>query len=231
VRKTTWAVAAAAAGVLLATAAAGTANALGGNPDMLPAGSLACTDWVQSSQGAYLRGFADYNPATFTTRMASTPGGPETTIFTSVTHDIPYNVLVTMPGGGTQYLRNCVEATSGPVYRYSIRIQGAGAGRSDVGPHQALLGPGGRHCGDYVEGPTVGLDDGVTRLTASSNIPVRFYLTATNEDYAFVGAVLGVTGTSIDQVYVPPANFSSISACAENTSSTTATVSFEISAV
>ncbi len=228
-RKSTWALAVA-TGLLLTTATAGTANALGGNPDMLPAGSRACTDWVQSDQGAYLRGRADYNRATFTTRMASTPGGPETTIFTAVTGDVP-NTVVTKPGDGTRYLRNCVEATNGPVYRYSIRIQGVGAGAADVGPHHAVLGPGGRHCGDYVEGPTVGLGDGVTRLVAGSNVPVHFYLTATNEDYAFVGRVFGVAGTSVDRTYVPPANVSSISACVENTSSTTATVSFEISAV
>lgn len=208
---------------------------------MLPAGSTACTNWVQSSAGAYLQGSADYNPATFTTRVASSVGGQETTVFSSSTRQISvqrpgnpyptYNVLVQPPGAGTVYLRNCVTASSGPVYRFKLSIWNNGPGAWDVGPHQATLGPGGRHCGDYIEGPSIGLDDGATRLVASSTVPVLFYLTATDENYAFAGGVFMVTGTAIDQVYRPDANISSLSGCVQNTASTPATVSFELTAV
>jgi hypothetical protein len=229
-----WA-AAAAAGVLLATGAAGPANALLGNPDALPAGSIACTDWVRSSQGATIRGYADYNQATFTTRVSSTPGGPETVLFRSVTRQITpefSGVLVTPASGGSHYLRNCLEATGGPVYRYQLTITSSDrSGLADVGPHQATLGPGGYHCGDYVEGPSVGRDDGVARLTGTATAPVRFDIVGTNEDWGYIGPVFSVTATGVDQVFVPQANVSSLKVCVTNTSSGTATAEFELTAL
>jgi hypothetical protein len=208
---------------------------------MLPAGSTACTNWVQSSNGAYLQGRTNYQLATFTTRISTSIGGPETTIFSALTREVQvhypgndyptYNVLIQPPTAGTYFIRNCVTASSGPVYVFKLRIKGNGPGLADVGPHQATLGPGGRHCGDWVEGPSIGLDDGATRLVAGSNVPVLFYLSATDDSYGYAGPVFTVTGTGIDQVYVPAANISSLSGCVENTSSTTATVSFELTAV
>jgi hypothetical protein len=230
-----------AAAAILSLALAVPAGALAGNPDMLPAGSTACTDWVRTSGGAYLSGRADYNPGTFTTRMSTGPGGPETTIHTTVTREVSvrlpgnpyptYRVLVTPPSPGTFYLRNCVAANNGPVYRFDLRVEGNGPGLADVGPHQATLGPGGRHCGDFVEGPSIGLDDGVARLAGSASAPVTFFLTATDSDYAFVGGVFSVTGTAVDRVYVPDANISSLSACVTNSGTTTASVSFELTPV
>lgn len=218
----------------------GAANALGGNPDMLPAGSTACTNWVQSSHGAFMRGRADYNRGTFTTRMSSTIGGPETTIFTMVTREVlirqpglpypTYRVLATPPTSGTVFLRNCVSANEGPLYRFNLTIEPNG-GTYDLGPYQATLGPGGRHCGDFVEGPSIGLDDGATHFVGNSTAPVLFYLTGTDGDYAFMGGIFMVPGTSVDQVYIPDSNVSSLSGCVQNTSTTTATVSFELTAV
>lgn len=228
--------------VIMSFAMAVPASALGGNPDMLPAGSTACTDWVRSGGGAYLSGRADYNPGTFTTRMSTSVGGPETTIFTTVTREVSiqqpgnsyptYRVLVTPPNSGTVFLRNCVTASNGPVYRFNLDVEPNGpGGLTDVGPHQATLGPGGRHCGDFVEGPSIGRDDGVARLVGSSTAPVTFFLTATDADYAFIGGVFSVTGTAVDRVYVPDANISSLRACVTNSGTTTASVSFELSPV
>jgi hypothetical protein len=218
------------------------AGALGGNPDMLPAGSTACTDWVRTAKGAYLSGYADYNPATFTTRMSTSPGGQETTIFRSVTREVSihfpgndyptYRVLVTPPTSGTFFLRNCVTASNGPVYRFELGVQGNDpGGLADVGPHQATLGPGGRHCGDFVEGPSIGRDDGVARLVGSATAPVTFSITATDADYGFVGAVFSVTGTGVDRVFVPGADISSLRACVTNSGTATASASFELTAV
>jgi len=207
----------------------------------LPAGSTACTDWVLSSEGVYLRARADNVPATFTTRMSTTLGGPETTIFSQTTREVqtpqlPGNdyptlrVLVTPPTPGTYFLRNCVTASQGSAYRYIINTEGNGPGQADVGSHQATLTPGGRLCGDWLPGPAIGLGDGVARLTGTANTPVRFSITATDTDYAFLGEVFGTTGTDVAPTYVAPSYISSLSACVTNTSTTVATVAFELSA-
>lgn len=209
------------------------------NNDMLPAGSTACTDRVQSSAGAYIRGRADNAPATFTMRMSTTPGGQETTIFTQVTREVriqipgneypTFRVLVAPPAPGTYYFRNCVTASNGADYRFSLSVEGNGAGQSDVGPHETVLGPGGRHCGDWLPGPASGLGNGVARLVGTSTVPVAFSLTATDTDYAFLGAVFTRTAATVDEVYASGPDISSLSACVTNTSAMFATVSFELS--
>jgi hypothetical protein len=226
-------------GVLFAVAASGPASGHGGNPDMLPAGSYACTRWVQSSQGAYISGMTNSPAATFTTRMSTTLGGPETVIFTSVTREISYQIpgnayptyriLVTPPTAGTFFLRNCVEATNGPLYWFRLQVESAVRPSIGHGPLQARLGPGGRHCGFSVDGPTIGLGDGAARLTATSTVPVRFSIIGMNEDYASLGPVFSVTATSVDRVFTPASNVSETSACAENTSNAVAVVSFSLS--
>jgi hypothetical protein len=228
---------AATAGLLLAVAASGPASALGGNPDMLPAGSYACTQWVQSSSGSFIRGMTNYNKATFTTRMSTTLGGPETVIFTSVTREVSvrlpgnvyptYQVLVTPPTSGTYFLRNCVEATHGALYWFRLRNEAASPSPA-LGPMQAQLGPGGRHCGFNLNGPSIGLGDDAARLSAASTVPVRFSVTGMDEDYASIGPIFSVTSTSVDHVHVAAANVSAMGACAENTSNTTAVVSFSL---
>lgn len=141
-------------------------------------------------------------------------------------------MLVTPPTSGTFFLRNCVIASNGPVYRFELGVQGNdAAGLADVGPHQATLGPGGRHCGDFVEGPSIGRDDGVARFVGSASAPVTFSITATNADYGFVGAVFSVTGTGVDRVFVPGADISSLRACVTNTGTAMASASFELTAV
>jgi hypothetical protein len=226
-----------AAGILLAVAASGPASAHGGNPDMLPAGSYACTQWVQAS-ASYIRGMTNYPRATFTTRMSATLGGPETVIFTAVTREISvqlpgnvyptYDILVTPPTPGTYFLRNCVEATHGALYWFRLRNQAASSPSIGLGPLQARLGPGGRHCGFALNGPSIGLGDDAARLTATSTVPVRFSVTGMDEDYGSMGPILSVTATSVDHVHVAAANVSGMGACAENTSTATADVSFHL---
>jgi hypothetical protein len=217
------------------------AAALGGNPDMLPAGSTACTDWVRSSGGAYLIGYADFNPGTFTTRMSTSVGGPETTLFTTVTNvvkihhpgnDYPTErILVKPPTSGTFLLRNCVSANHGPVYRFGLGIAPNGPADTDVGPHQATLGPGGRHCGDFVAGPADGTSRGTARLVASASAPVTFSLIATNAEYAFRGTVFQTTGTAVDHVFQADADTSTLRACVTNSGTARASASFEMSPV
>jgi hypothetical protein len=226
-----------AAGILLAAAGSGPATAHGGNPDMLPAGGYACTQWVQSSSGSYIRGMTNFPRATFTTRMSTTLGGPETVVFSAVTREVSvhlpgnvyptYNVLVTPPSPGTYFLRNCVEATHGALYWFRLRIEGNPASPA-LGPMQARLGPGGRHCGFSLNGPSIGLGDDAARLTATSTTPVRFSVTGMDEDYASIGPIFSATGTSVDHVHVAAANVSAMGACAENTTNTTAVVSFTL---
>jgi hypothetical protein len=232
-------VAVAAAATLTVTGAS-TANALFGMPDALPSGSWACTDWVQSSQGVTIRGIADYNPATFTTRMASSVGGPETTVDSAVAKgelqiqepgkEYPtYNIPVNPRPGVTAFFRNCIEATSGPQYRFGLTIGANQNAVIDLGPHEARLGPGGKHCGDWVAGPWDGAG-GNARIAGNANVPVRFYLMGTDgESYASRGSVFQVTGSAVNVVYVADPRLSDLRACVENTSTATATVSFELS--
>jgi hypothetical protein len=229
---------AAAAGTLFAVAASGPASALGGNPDMLPAGSLACTQWVQSSGGNYIRGMTNYHRATFTTRMSTAVGGPETVIFTAVTPEISvmlpgnryptYEILVTPPTPGTFFLRNCVEATHGALYWFRLSNRPATNPSAILGPMQARLGPGGRHCGFSLNGPSIGLGDDAARLTASSTVPVRFSVTGMDQDYGAMGPIFSVTATAVDHVHVAAENVSAMGACAENTSNQVADVSFHL---
>lgn len=222
---------------LLALGLAAPAHAA--NPYMLPAGSTACTDWVRSSAGAYIRGRADHVPATFTTRMSTSVGGPETTIFTQVAREVQihypgndyptYRLLITPPTPGTYFFRNCVTASHGSDYRFKLAVEGNGSGaQSDVGPHQATLGPGGRHCGDWLPGPSIGLGDGPGRLTGTASVPVTFSFTATDDGYGDMGPVHSVVGTTVNEVFAPGPNISSLSACVTNTSNTMATVAFEL---
>jgi hypothetical protein len=231
--------ASAAAGILLAVAGSGPASGHGGNPDMLPAGGHACTQWVQTSGGNFIRGMTNYPKATFTTRMSTTLGGPETVIFTAVTREISvhypgnvyptYDILVTPPTPGTYFLRNCVAATHGALYWFRLSNRTASSPSATVGPMQARLGPGGRHCGFSLNGPSIGLGDDAARLTATSTVPVRFSVTGMDEDYASIGPIFSVTATSVDHVHVAAANVSAMGACAENTSTATADVSFHLS--
>jgi hypothetical protein len=226
------------AGALL-VALGSTAPAAAANVDMLPAGSTACTDRVHSSAGAFIRGRADNVPATFTMRMASTAAGPETTIFTQVAREVQiqvpgndyptYRVLVQPPSPGTYYFRACVTASHGSDYRFKLAADINGPGQSDVGPHEAVLGPGGRHCGDWLAGPASGLGNGLARLTGTSTVPVAFSLNAFDADYGHLGDIFARTGTAVDEVYVSGAHISSLSACVINTSASFATVSFELS--
>jgi hypothetical protein len=226
------------AGVVLLLLGLAVPAGASGDSGTLPAGSTACTDRVLSSSGAFIRGRADNVPATFTTRISTTPGGPETTIFTQVTREVAihfpgndyptYRLLITPPTPGTYYFRNCVTATHGSDYRFRLAVEGNGQFDSDIGPHTATLAPGGRHCGDWLSGPSIGLGDGAARLIGSASAPVTFSLSATDSDYGFLGDVFLVTGAAVNEVYLPPSYISSTSACATNTSNTTVTVSFEL---
>jgi hypothetical protein len=171
--------------------------------------------------------------------MSTTLGGPETVIFTAVTREISvklpgnvyptYDILVTPPTPGTYFLRNCVEATNGALYWFRLQIRSATSPSIGLGPLQARLGPGGRHCGFSLNGPSIGLGDDAARITGSSTEPVRFTITGMNEDYASIGPIYAVTATSVDHVHVAAPNVSAMGACVENTSNATADVSVHLS--
>jgi hypothetical protein len=121
-----------------------------------------------------------------------------------------------------------VQATHGALYWFRLQNRAASSPSAVLGSMQARLGPGGRHCGFSLNGPSIGLGDDAARITGTSTMPVRFTVTGMDEDYASIGPIFGVTATSVDHVHVAATNISAMGACVENTSTATADVSFHL---
>lgn len=221
------------AGVVLAltgVVAAGPAHASnGGN---VPAGSTLCTDTTRSGNGLFFYGHV-YDPrtmgesGTFTVLRATTVGGPETEILRATDDELPMHYLDTGQIG-TFYYRACVlvhgdSSRSGVALRLGAMPPLVDV-EYDIGPSTATLGPGARYCDDIVLGDTA-------RIVGDASVPVQWYFNGRNEDYASVSnAWVGPVTTTIDQVATGNRKpVVEVLACVNNVSSTTATVSFELS--
>jgi len=209
-------------GVLLALATMDAALAEAGN---LPGGSTVCTDQTRSDKGVALYGTVTPINAnvTWTVLAASSPGGTETQIFRTT----GYNLSVThvpAPAAGTFYYRTCLANTTKTAVTDTGVATAAEVGATNalagIGPTRATLGPGGLVCAESV--PVSG------RLVASSTVAVQWRVRAFNGDGAILRQQqpLTVTSTSVDRV-VGPGPYASLDVCTTNTSSSTATLSFE----
>jgi hypothetical protein len=215
---------------LMATTVAALAAATASDPAVaagfggaLQPGSTVCTDWLRSDGGGvYLLGYAAGSGTyTWTMRMSKTPGGPETEIFRAVATELTRNVVP--PATGTFFFRNCLNVSKRQAAGYRLTVTAGIRSVNPVygiGPHMAQLTPGSVACGEFAMGPA--------RLRGSSNQTVQWSLRGTSMDYASIGEIFSVTGATVDQVFDPGPSVFSMDACATNTASATATVSFEL---
>jgi len=213
---------------LIATAAAlsaatftGPASAAGFG-GALQAGSTVCTDWLRTDGGGiYLNGYAfGSGTYTWTMLMSTAPGGPEVEILRAVGTGLTRHVVA--PRAGTFFYRNCLNVSNRQATGYRLTIS-AGIRSVNpvygVGPHTAQLAPGSMACGEFAMETTI--------LRGSSDRTVQWSARGTDIDYAPVGRVFLMTGATVDQVLDPGMSLSSLDACATNTGSAPAAVSFD----
>jgi len=220
IRRYTTALAAAAVGAVAVAGAVGLtaspAGAANGSP--LPAGSTVCTDWTRSDVGARILGFAFGAPGTWSVRASNSVGGPETEIFRTTALDV--DRIVAPAGPGTFFFRNCLTVSQDALgYRLNLSKPKLGTFEPGIGPHTAVLAPGGRACGEFAGG-------GTARLVGSASVPVAFTVGGFDSDYAQVSEAWRTSGRSVNQVVTLP--LQALDACAVNTSDTTAFVAFEL---
>jgi hypothetical protein len=206
-------------GSVLALAGATPANAAGGSN--LPPGSTICTDQTRSDRGIYLYGFAlasSTSPPIWSVRTSTTAGGPEKEILRLPTEE-PTSTNLTWPD--TLFYRVCVTATSTTARGVKIRVNPPPAGNPQfgIGPHTATLGAGGRFCGE-IAGTQA-------RLVGTSTVPVQWTVPVQDGDGRRVRTLDLGTSTTVDRVLTAGQD-EFFSACVENTSTSTATLSFDL---
>jgi hypothetical protein len=210
-----------AAGALAAATVSGPASAAGFGGALQP-GSTVCTDWLRTDGGGiYLNGYAfGTGSYTWTMLMSTAPGGPEVEILRAVGNGLQRHVVP--PRTGTFFYRNCLNVSNRQAAGYRLTIS-AGIRSVNpvygVGPHTALLAPGSMACGEFAMETTV--------LHGNSDRTVQWSARGTDMDYASVGRVFQMNGATVDQVLDPGMSLSSLDACAANTGSAPATVSFD----
>lgn len=202
------------AGVGLAASGAGPAQAFVGGS--LPSGSTVCTGGVRSDGGVAFYGNISTTTARWTVHASTTAGGPETALLRLHTKE-PSTTYVSWPG--VFYYRLCVTntaATTGGL-RFAFFAQSANAA-SGFGPFTASLGPGGRYCA-----PDTSV---AARLAGASTVPVRWTADVENFNADFLRTEDYGTGATIDRP-VTPGDDEIFTACVTNTSTGTATLSFD----
>ena len=202
---------------LSALAATGYA-ATGGN---LQPGNSACTDWLRTDGGGvYLRGYAGGSGVyTWSLRSSTTPGGAETEILKTTTREVMQQV--TQPAGRAFY-RSCLSVAGKPATFYRLGVSPGVRAVNPVyaiGPHTAMLAPGGFACGEFAMGPVF--------LRGGADSSFRWSVRGDDFDYASIGEIFSVSGRSVDQLIDLPSWVFSVDACATNTSTGMATVSFD----
>jgi hypothetical protein len=219
IRTRAWLIALAAA--LAAVTVSGPASAAGSGGALQP-GSTVCTDWLRTDGGGiYLNGYAfGSGTYTWTMLMSTGPGGPEVEILRAVGTGLTRHVVAPVPG--RFFYRNCLNVSNRQAAGYRLTIS-AGVRSVNpvhgVGPHTAQLAPGSTACGEFAMTPTV--------LRGSSNRTVQWSARGTDMDYASVGRVFSMTAATVDQVLDPGMSLFSLDACAANTGSAPAAVSFD----
>jgi hypothetical protein len=198
---------------------AGPANA--GDGSNLTPGSTVCTDLVRSDRGIYLYGYAVVQSTSlpiWSVRTSTTAGGPETEILRLPTGE-PISTYLSW--SDRLFYRVCVQATSVTARSVKIRVnpQPSGNPQFGIGPHTATLGAGGSFCGEFAASPV--------RVVGASTVPVRWTVPVQNGDGERVRTIDLGTSTSVDRALTPGED-EIFSVCAQNTSSATATLSFDL---
>lgn len=204
--------------VLVLTSAA---PASAGDGSNLPPGSTICTDAVRSDRGISFYGFAlasSTAPPIWSVRASTTAGGPEKEILRLPTEE---PISTNLSWTGTLFYRVCVAPTSVAARSVKIRVNAplSGSPQFGVGPHTATLGAGGRFCGE------IAVDQ--ARLVGTSTAPVRWTVPVQDGDGNGVRTLDLGTSTTIDRVLTAGQD-ESFGACVQNTSASTATLSFDL---
>jgi hypothetical protein len=212
--------------ILIGLAGTASASSVGGS---LPAGSSVCTDQTGSTNGVSLSGIVSTPGArvTWTVRAADAAGGAEAEIFRAATYDVT-GTNVAAPRAGSLLYRICLNNTTrSPVsfsHVFAVPRPGGGSGQANLGPTTSILGPNGTVCGELIASSR--------RLTATSNVPVTWFVRAYNGDLIVPRSIrpLTATSTSVDQV-IGPGAYAFLDVCAINHSTTqTATPSMQFAA-
>jgi hypothetical protein len=203
---------------LVLTAAAPANAADGGN---LTPGSVVCTDLTRSDRGISFYGFAlasASSPPVWSVRTSATAGGPEKEVLRLPSEE-PISTNLTWPG--TLFYRVCVTPTSVAARSVKVRVNAPPAGnpRFGIGPHTATLGAGGRVCGEVSASPA--------RLVGASTVPVHWTVPVMDGDGARVRTLDLGTSAAIDRV-VTVGQDEFFTTCVQNTSTSTATLSFDL---
>ena len=192
--------------------------ATGGN---LQPGNTACTDWLRTDGGGvYLRGYAGGSGVyTWSLRASATPGGAETEILKVTTREVMQQVT---RAPGQAFYRSCLTVAGKPATFYRLGVSPGVRAVNPVyaiGAHTATLAPGGFACGEWSMGTVF--------FRGSADRDFRWSVRGDDFDYASIGEIFSVNGSSVDQLIDLPSWVFSIDACATNASSSTATVSFD----
>ncbi|MFC6016659.1 hypothetical protein ACFP2T_10650 [Plantactinospora solaniradicis] len=191
----------------------------------LPPGSSVCTDRVHTTGRVWAYGAAALAvPVTWTVRMSGSIDGPEVELLRTTAWELP-SVTVVAAQPGSFFHRACVHNTADRVAIFRLGfgpypVPGAVQG---VGPHSAVLGAGGRACGEWI----AGWEAASARLVGTSNLPVSFSARVTDGDAALLREDPLGAGTSVDL----PLSLNVAEAyeiCVTNTSGGAATISWEV---
>jgi hypothetical protein len=184
----------------------------------LKTGDTVCGPQFQTTSGR-MYGSIVNGTGTATIRVASTLGGPETVVFSQTGINLNVNQTVTAPPGS--YMRGCIKITAHTINTWTKVSLFASGTFTQASPFEAVsLSPGARFCGDS------GI--GTVRLLGSANAPVTWTLNGLDNDYAFVGTVFSVAGSTVDTTYTSGPDLADLEMCVVNTSQQTVTATFDL---
>jgi len=205
---------------------AGRAHASNG---LILPGSTVCTDKLLSNSGVLLYGNASRSErGTWTVLMSSTTGGPETEIFRKIATVMP-TTHVKQPTAGTFHFRTCLN--NGGAFWTGFRINmskgyGSTVDVGDIGPDTMTVTPGEAFpgiasyvCSDFARDRA--------RRVGQSTAPVKWYIRTFDDDMNMIDQIFVTTAANVDEVIESPYP-AYLMMCVENTSNTTATISFEL---
>jgi hypothetical protein len=190
------------------------------NGTYLKTGDMFCTDKARSDTGARFLGHVTNGSAKATLYVSATADGPETLVWSQIGANIDFNKYA-YGTAGTHY-RGCVTITAHTVNTWGRSIiMGLGASTvGDIGPHSAILSPGGGACGDFGMGPV--------RLTGTASGAVAWSVSGTDLDYSFVGTIFSTSGSTVDATFTPGAEISIVEMCVRNPGTQPVSVSYEL---
>jgi len=186
----------------------------------LRTGDTVCSVQAQSDLGARYVATILNGTGTITIRTATTAGGPETTVFSKSGLNVGADRSVTAAPG--TYFRGCATITSHTSNTWV----------------QHFLFPTGPFASDNVSTASLSVGStacaggalGDVRLLGTGTGQVSWSIRALDIDYAEVGPVFAIMGSTVDTTFHPGPELTLLKMCATNISSGRLSVSFTLSA-